>query len=646
MTEERAIIELESNAPPPLEPLTHVVISPANIAAEQRHKNAQTLGFMQRVKIRRARARLLRRLASAGYQDVRVNHAALRHELKQLKAAYSQQKQQLLTSGADDSAKTNLAALRRQIEAVLQRYQATESQLRELAPMARQYRLANRALEDHRAAVARNKAQKKLQMLMTKEAKIYETLIIDKWTRLGFAHQYTDKGKTKIDRVKFAEVRITLDAIYYKIDASYQTAFKNWKTNLPDGVYITNQLLNDVTLSELSIACQRQVTGVYSASGAWVIVHRLDSADGLLNYVSFDDVLERYPHQHTDRLPICTGVGLNRQVQWVNLSDFPHWLVGGFTNSGKSNMVNVAICTLITHHKPDDLRLVLIDLKGGLEFDFYSEIPHLHGKVVDTVPAVAATLADLESIMHERFKKFKGIAKRLEEYHAKRPNDRMPRILCVFDEVASIMDNGNITKQILASLRELTRMGRAVGIHIFLCTQRPDVKAIDGAIKANLAVRISGRMITSADSVTILGNSLAKDLAPIPGRMVMQLGPDPLPIQTPHIDQDHIIEALKVACAYPAPAPLDVPEKRVVHQAWTPERVIEFAITHMGGLVSGRRLYDAVQDDHVTAQQMYDLAETVWSMANPTLTHKGIEYRIQKSRGGGKRLVPVEAESS
>src|SRR5690606_28215766 len=130
-------------------------------------------------------------------------------------------------------------------------------------------------------------------------------------------------------------------------------------------------LLAEDTLTELSITCQRQVTGVHNTSGAWVIVHRLNSHDGLLNYVSYADVQERYPVKHHTRMPICVGVGAHRQIQWINLADFPHWLIAGYTKSGKSNLVNASLCTLITRQSPNDLRLVLIDLKGGLEFSYY-----------------------------------------------------------------------------------------------------------------------------------------------------------------------------------------------------------------------------------------------------------------------------------
>src|SRR5690606_24374745 len=149
--------------------------------------------------------------------------------------------------------------------------------------------------------------------------------------------------------------------------------------------------------------------------------------------------------------------------------------------------------------------------------------PHLFGGIVDRIEGVVDKLAELEAIMAERFRKFRGVAKRIEEYHGRRPNDSMPRIVAIVEDVSSIDGHGDITKRINASLRSLTQKGRAVGIHVILCTPRPDTHAIPGSIKANLPVRITGRMVTAADSLTILGNSEARKLAPVPGRMMLQI---------------------------------------------------------------------------------------------------------------------------
>lgn len=634
---------LETGAPAPLAPLHHVVISPANIAAEQRAKSAVRLTGRQRRAIRAEIKQIDRQLSRMQYRELQAVRNALRPEMERLQEQFWQLKTALQKQPDNPALIQQLETLWEQITPAKTRWDGTSRQWETVKPLLRRKRALARRLEDHKISIRRDKTEARIRQQLRQEADIYEQLIVDRWTRLGYCYRYTHKNKERLDQVQFAEVVTTLDAHYFKIDASYQTAFRNWKTNLPNGVRIVEQLLNPGTLDELSLVCQRQVTGIHSPDGAWVVVHRLNSVDGLMNYVKYEDVMNRYPGQHHDRMPICAGVAANRQVQWINLSDFPHWLIGGYTASGKSNMVNVGICTLISRQSPDDLRLILIDLKGGLEFNFYEGLPHVH-RMVDSVGQVAETLAELEALMESRFRRFKAVrAKRIEEFHARRKGEYMPRILCVFDEVASITDHGDTTKRISASLRQLAAKGRAVGIHLWLCTQRPDVKVIEGAIKANLAVRISGRMTTTGDSVTILGNAAARDLAAVPGRMVLQLGPDGVPVQTPHISDDDIAAALKRAAAWPQPPPLDVPDNiKVVHQEWTPERVVELALTHLGGNVTAQRVYEAADD--LSRRQAQQLVERVWSMGE--IEYQGCLYRVERGRGHLRRLVPVSSENA
>lgn len=641
--QEEFALAVRDGVPPPLSPLRDVVISPANIALEARVHRAQTLSLSQRIRTRTQIKKITRQLEQVNYNHLASRRKLLRIEVTDQIACFKQLEQAIQQSPQDMTLFADYEQLQQQITSQIRMYRAIDRQVRNLKPVAdRRQRLVD-LLEDHTLSVQRIKAERRARELMEQEAKIYETLLVSKWTALGFCHRYKKDGKDHVDKVRFSECAITMDAIYFKIDAAYKTAFNNWKTALPDGVYIAKQLLADETLTELSITCQRQVTGVHNTSGAWVIVHRLNSHDGLLNYVSYADVQERYPVKHHSRMPICVGVGAHRQIQWINLADFPHWLIAGYTKSGKSNLVNASLCTLITHQSPTDLRLVLIDLKGGLEFSYYSALPHLHGEVVDSVPGVADMLAQMEALMNSRFERFRGVARSIEVYRAKRPNDYMPRVAIVFDEVASVMNHGDTTRRIMASLGELTRKGRAVGIHIILCTQRPDVHAVDGAVKANLAVRISGRLPSTADSLTVLGTSAAKDLAPVLGRMVMQVGPEPQIIQTPHIEDQHIADALVVASHYPAPPQLDIPAGAlVVHQEWTPERIIELSIKHLNGNLTAKRVKEAVGSD-LSHSQSRELVERVWRM--PVVEYEGQQYRVVIDNRRARRLELVDSQN-
>src|SRR5690606_34239799 len=74
---------------------------------------------------------------------------------------------------------------------------------------------------------------------------------------------------------------------------------------------------------------------------------------------------------------VAMGVTNNRKLIYADAREWPHLLVAGATGGGKSVFLNQMLCSLLQRHSPANLQLVLIDLKGGLEFWPYQDIPHL-----------------------------------------------------------------------------------------------------------------------------------------------------------------------------------------------------------------------------------------------------------------------------
>ncbi|MCL4248328.1 MAG: hypothetical protein KJ065_09295 [Anaerolineae bacterium] len=635
------------NAPAPLQ-LQHVVISPRNIELQKRAAVAKPLAKAekrQREKRLKQLEQLLQHesydeLIAAREQIAQIDldavielQAAARDELAILEDLTARDSvdrgddmQPLLDILADCAAKIDLANEQHKVNDAIALFE--------------ERRLIVDRLREHSLAVKRQAQLDKQTKLMAQEVDDYRALIIDRWTRLGYCHRYQKGTRTYVEKVSFSDVFITPDAIYYKINTSRKTLFGGWKTCLPYGVRVGDHLLNESTLVELSTTCQRQVTGLVSPTGAWVVVHRLDTIDGLMSYVTYRAIMQYYPTDQHDKIPIPIGVGISKTMQWINLSEFPHGLIAGYTGSGKSNAANVVLCSIISRQSPQDVRLCLIDLKGGLEFDYYEQVPHVH-KMVTSIEAVRDTLAEIEGLIVERFEIMRGIAKNVDVYNARCPENRLPRVLIFFDEVASIMDHGETTKTILASMREISRLGRAVGVHLWLATQRPDIKAIEGAIKVNLAVRLSGRMPSSSDSITVLGTGDASKLAAVPGRMVLQLGPDPTPVQTPHIVDQDVEDAILQAMTWRAPAPLPIPEAaRVIHQEWTPERIARLAITHLDGNISAHAVWNETNES-LSQRQARELVEKVWQLAEEGIEIDEVTYVLKRGKGKNRRLVPL-----
>lgn len=630
---------IDARLPPPLAPLEHIVISPENLALEARLERVEPLSKTEYNRMLKQADKLRDQLYEFNYKglleekaELLSAQAILQEYVDKLNIVLEREPEDQHWLEQYNEAMEVLSPINDKLKLIRKLYYS------ELAVYLIEQRLADEPLVRQR-----HQEDERDQKGMHEESRIYEQIIVDRWTRLGFKHEYTQGDRKRVDRVKFESVDYSKDAIYYKIAGGFKTFFGGWKTMIPDGVRV-GDLIDEKTLFELSHACQRQVTAEHNVNGAWIVVHRLDTIDGLMSYVKYEAVMSRYPKKSHWEMPICIGVGLYRNIWWVSLTEYPHWLVAGYTKAGKSNLINVGICTLISQQTPEDLRVILVDLKGGLEFSFYEGIPHLHGKIIDSVEGAAEALVNLEGIMVERFEQLREAkVKKIEEYHIKYGPNSMPRILFVFDEVASIGNQGDLTRRIVASLEALVQKGRATGIHLWFCTQRPEVKVIPGSIKANIGLRISGRMPDIASSQTVLGTSDAKNLAPIQGRMALLVGSDVVQIQTPHITNEDIYEAIEKAKTYPSPKPLPTPDVQVIDRNWTPEKIVELSIKHLQGNIGWKPVHEAIKED-VTLKQARELVEAVWAMKE--IVYNEQQYKVVNGKGRIKRLKPVEKVES
>lgn len=614
----------------PMEPLTRQIIHPDNIALEHRIREAETLKSTNVFQLKLRRWRLAK---TAQRYDQASHHY---NELRQMLATYREQYQASENPTERQALKQIAGRIRRELH-------QTEALVSRLKPAWLEYERATQQLGDYVLAQQHLKTEQEIFKNLSREARIYGQYIREAWTLLpGCHHRWTDKkGKLHTETPRFARVDITPDAIYFKVKAS-QKGYFGWKFALPYGVTV-HDLTDEKTIQNIAAACGRQVLFEINPFGVWIIINRLSSPDGLLDHVPYQQTLEYYPQDGQTGMPICVGVGKNRMIKWLYLSQWAHWLIAGWTGGGKSNIANVMVCTLISHHPPTDVRIALIDLKGGVEFDDYKGIPHLLGEIVTDISKVADLLERIEAEMASRFEAMRRVkARDIDTYNERvSPEKHMPRIVIFFDEFASITKQGDVSKRIQASVQQLTAKGRAPGVHVVICTQHPSVDIVPGPIKTNLQVRLSGRMPTTSASLTTLGSGDAKELAAVPGRMMLMISPDPEPIQTPHIEPPDMSRALETAKRFPVPE-YQLPEGGQTHQQWTPERLAEFSLKHLDGHLGGRKIWEAIGDDSIGRDQIFKLVEQVWSLKE--ICFEGKTYSVQKMRHGVRRLVEVERE--
>ncbi|OGI95602.1 hypothetical protein A2917_03575 [Candidatus Nomurabacteria bacterium RIFCSPLOWO2_01_FULL_42_17] len=222
-------------------------------------------------------------------------------------------------------------------------------------------------------------------------------------------------------------------------------------------------------------------------------------------------------------LTIALGRNIGGKSVFGNLAKMPHALVAGTTGSGKSVTIHSMITSLLYRNGPDDLKFILIDPKR-VELTLYNNIPHLLTPVITEAKKTILALKWAAKEMDRRYDILESESVRdIESYHnnvfgkAKTKNDseeagpdRLPYIVIIIDELADIMSS--YPRELEAAIVRLAQMSRAVGIHLILSTQRPEVNVITGLIKANIPARIALKVSSQVDSRTILDAGGAEKL--------------------------------------------------------------------------------------------------------------------------------------
>ena len=242
-------------------------------------------------------------------------------------------------------------------------------------------------------------------------------------------------------------------------------------------------------------------------------------------------------------LPIAIGYTITQEVKTFDLTDAPHLLVAGATKQGKSVCLNVIISSLLYAKHPTELKFVFIDPKM-VEFTAYNSLlkhylavlPMAQSAEEEKKQAIFKSAQEAEQVlnslcieMDERYKllanagvnNFTTYNEKYKDRHLL-PTDGhkyLPYLVVVIDEYADLVmaggpgaDAKKSSKNIEAAIIRLAQKGRAAGIHVIIATQRPSVNVITGLIKANFPTRIAFRVLSGADSKTILDTTGAENL--------------------------------------------------------------------------------------------------------------------------------------
>lgn len=257
--------------------------------------------------------------------------------------------------------------------------------------------------------------------------------------------------------------------------------------------------------------------------------------------VAVESVLQRWSAQRYASdircyLGVSSGGSLN-----IGLSEHgPHWLLGGTTGAGKSQLLRSLVLSAALRYPPERLGLILVDFKGSAGLGPLAQLPHALSVLSNfDVSAVERALEFLRADIHRREVDLQAIGVNsyrdyLASCQAAGTTPRYPELLIVVDEFRMLIDS---MPDAMAELMRIATIGRSLGLHLVLATQRPQ-GAISQDIRANIATSICLRVASAQDSYNLLEHESAAYIsAAHPGAGYVRL-PDgrSLPFRAPLVD--------------------------------------------------------------------------------------------------------------
>ena len=234
------------------------------------------------------------------------------------------------------------------------------------------------------------------------------------------------------------------------------------------------------------------------------------------------------PRPLRDLLRVPIGVGATGNTVMLDLKESahggmgPHGMVVGATGSGKSEMLRTLVSSLAIGHAPERLALMLVDFKGGATFAPMSDIPHIAGMITNLQDDL--TLVDrMRDALYGEMQRRQEILKEAgnlpnvtayqERVDAGEDLAPLPHLLVIVDEFSELLTAKPDFAELFVAIG---RIGRSIGVHLLLATQRLEMGKIRG-LESHLSYRISLRTFSESESRDAIGVPDAFHLPPEPG---------------------------------------------------------------------------------------------------------------------------------
>lgn len=240
-------------------------------------------------------------------------------------------------------------------------------------------------------------------------------------------------------------------------------------------------------------------------------------------------VVERWA-SHAPYKSLAVPIGLRGQedLVYLNLHEKahgPHGLIAGTTGSGKSEVIQSYILSLAVNFHPHDVAFLLIDYKGGGMANLFKDLPHLLGTITNLDgPQSMRALVSINAELKRRQRLFaengvNHINQYQKKYKLGEVEEPMPHLFLISDEFAELKTN---QPDFMKELVSTARIGRSLGIHLILATQKPS-GVVDDQIWSNSRFKLALKVADRSDSMEMLKTPDASEITQV-GRGYLQVG--------------------------------------------------------------------------------------------------------------------------
>ena len=241
------------------------------------------------------------------------------------------------------------------------------------------------------------------------------------------------------------------------------------------------------------------------------------------------NVFERWQSANIHKsISVPLGLRAKDDIVYLNLHEKahgPHGLVAGTTGSGKSEIIQAYILSLIVNFSPYEVGFLLIDFKGGGMANLFKNLPHLIGTITnldgaESMRALASIKSELkrrQHIFNEHDVNNINLYNKL--FKAGEADEPLPHLFIISDEFAELKKE---QPEFMDELVSVARIGRTLGVHLILATQKP-TGVVNDQIWSNSKFKLALKVQNESDSKEIIKTPDAAFITQT-GRAYLQVG--------------------------------------------------------------------------------------------------------------------------